>query len=221
MRSGMLAKKVGMSRFFDERGRHVSITLLSVEDCVVVSQRTLEKNGYVAVQVGIGGVALPKMSKPLRGVFEKNKALQEGRRRLAEFRVDADQLLEPGCALKANHFELGAYVDVTATSKGKGFQGVMKRHNFGGLRASHGVSVSHRSHGSTGQRSFPGRVFKNKKMAGHLGHERVTIQSMCVVFVDADKGWIGVRGGVPGPRGEYVMIRDAVKKSAARKEGNG
>lgn len=221
MRSGVLAKKLGMSRVFDEHGRHVPVTLLGVENCVVVSTRTSDKNGYDAVQLGIGGVAVSKLSKPLRGLFEKSKALQEGRRRLVEFRVAADQVLEPGHVLTADHFALGACVDVTATSKGKGFQGVMKRHNFGGLRASHGVSVSHRSHGSTGQRSFPGRVFKNKKMAGHLGHARVTIQSMRVVFVDVEKGWIGVRGGVPGPRGEFVMIRDAVKKMVARKEGNG
>ena len=221
MRSGILARKFGMSRFFDEQGHHIPVTLLGLEDCVVVSQKVCDRDGYDALQVGIDSVPLAKLSKPLRGFFGKNEALEVGYRKLVEFRVSAENFLDPGHVFSADYFPVGAYVDVTATSKGKGFQGAMKRHNFGGLRASHGVSVSHRSHGSTGQRSFPGRVFKNKKMAGHLGDVRTTIQSMRVVFVDVDKKWIGVSGGVPGARGGYVMIRDAVKKVMVREKGNG
>lgn len=212
MRCGVLATKVGMSRLFEPKtGRHVSLTLLKVEDCLVVGQKNLEKHGYVALQIGTGKTSVSKLSKALRGVFEKNKTLADPLRVLREFRVGADDLLEPGHVLKPSHFDVGARVDVVATSKGKGFQGSMKRHNFGGLRASHGVSVSHRSHGSTGQRSFPGRVFKNKKMAGHMGSERVTTQSLEVVAVNDDKGWLAIKGSVPGAKGALVMVRDAVK----------
>ncbi|TGW15889.1 50S ribosomal protein L3 [Candidatus Hepatobacter penaei] len=215
MRSGILAKKLGMSRLFREDGVHVPVTLLSLDDCVVVSHKTKDRDGYNALQVGSGVVATAKLAKPLRRAFEKNEALSEGRRKMVEFRIDEDHFLDPGHVFSADYFSVDARVDVTGTSKGKGFQGPMKRHNFGGLRASHGVSISHRSHGSIGQRSFPGKVFKNKKMAGHMGDARVTVQSLRVAFVDVDKKWIALEGGIPGPRGSYVMVRDAVKKSLA------
>lgn len=215
VRSGLLATKVGMSRLFEPKtGRHISMTLLCVKDCFVVGQKTKDKDGYTALQLGTQKTSVSRLTKSLRGVFEKNKALKEPLKRHVEFRVDEANLLEAGHAMTPSHFEVGAHVDVIATSKGKGFQGAMKRHNFGGLRASHGVSISHRSHGSTGQCTRPGRVFKNKKMAGHLGAERVTTLNLQVVLVNEEKGWLAVKGSVPGVKGALVMVRDAVKHAA-------
>lgn len=210
MRTGLIAEKLGMSRLLTEKGEHIPITLLKVDNCQVVSTKTNEKDGYSAVQLGVGIAKVKHLSKGLRGHFAKAKV--EPKKKLFEFRVSEDALLNVGDQLSVDHFLNGQYVDVVGTSIGKGFAGGMKRHNFGGLRASHGVSISHRSHGSTGQCQDPGKVFKGKKMAGHLGHERVTIQSLEVVLTDAARGLIGVRGAVPGNPGGYVLIRDAVKK---------
>ena len=193
-----------------EKGEHIPITLLRVDRCQVVGTKTADRDGYVAVQLGVGTPKASRLSQPMRGVFAK--ANVEPSRKLVEFRVSEDALLTIGDQLSVAHFVEGQYVDVTATSIGKGFAGAMKRWNFGGLRASHGVSVSHRSHGSTGQRQDPGKVFKGKKMAGHLGDERVTIQNLKVVLTDPEKGLIGVCGAVPGNPGGYVLIQDAVKK---------
>jgi large subunit ribosomal protein L3 len=210
MRSGLIAQKKGMTRVFTEDGRHVPVTVLAVEDCQVVAVRTPEKEGYTAVQLGAGRAKAKNTSKAMRGHFAKAKV--EPKRRLAEFRVDDDALIDVGAELTADHFIAGQYVDVTGTSIGKGFAGVIKRHGFSGLRATHGVSVSHRSHGSTGQCQDPGRVFKGKKMAGHMGAERVATQNLEVVASDADRGLILVRGAVPGSRQGWVLIRDAVKR---------
>ncbi len=211
MRTGLVGVKVGMSCVFDEKGRRIPLTLIHVEGCQVVSHKTEERDGYLALQLGLGQAKASRVSVPLRGHFAKNGV--EPKKHLVEFHVSEKGVLPVGSYLSAEHFLPGQFVDVTGTSIGKGFAGAMKRHNFGGLRASHGVSISHRSHGSIGQREFPGRVFKNKKMAGHLGHERVTIQNLRVVLVDADQGIIAVEGAVPGPKGGYVLLRDAVKKS--------
>jgi large subunit ribosomal protein L3 len=210
MRTGLIAQKLGMSRVFDDAGAHVPVTVLKVDNCQVVGVRTAEKNGYTAVQLGVGSVKVKNLSKAERGHFAKVKV--EPKRKLAEFRVSADALLEVGAELGANHFVPGQFVDVTGTTIGKGFAGAMKRWNFGGLRATHGVSVSHRSHGSTGNRQDPGRTFPNKKMAGHLGVERVTTPNLKIVSADADRGIILVRGAVPGAQGGFVLIRDAVKR---------
>ncbi|MEO8715775.1 MAG: 50S ribosomal protein L3 [Acetobacteraceae bacterium] len=210
MRTGLLAKKLGMTRIFRDDGTHVPVTVLHLDAVQVVSARTQETDGYTAVQLGWGRAKVKNVSKPNRGHFAKNKV--EPKARLAEFRVDAEALLTPGATLSAAHFVVGQRVDVTATSKGKGFAGAMKRWNFSGLEASHGVSVSHRSHGSTGNRQDPGKVFKNKKMAGHLGHERVTTLSLEVAGVDAEKGLVMLKGAVPGIRGGFVLVRDAVKR---------
>ena len=210
MRTGLIAEKVGMTRLLTEKGEHVPVTLLKVDNCQVVRAKTVESDGYTAVQLGVGAAKVKRLSKAMRGHFAKSKV--EPKRKLAEFCVSEDALLNIGDQLSVDHFLEGQYVDVTGTSIGKGFAGAMKRHNFGGLRASHGVSVSHRSHGSTGQCQDPGKVFKGKKMAGHLGNERVTVQSLEVVIKDAEKGLIGVKGAVPGCRGGYVFIQDAVKK---------
>jgi large subunit ribosomal protein L3 len=208
----MIARKVGMTRLFDQDGRHVPVTVLEVGDCQVVAQKTVERDGYNALQLGADMIRKVKnVSKSMRGHFAKAKV--EPRRTLAEFRVAEDALVEVGTELSVTHFIKGQFVDVTGTSIGKGFAGVMKRHNFKGLRASHGVSVSHRSHGSTGQRQDPGRVFKGKKMAGHLGNARITTQNLQVVETDAVLGLILVKGAVPGPNGAYVRVADAVKKS--------
>ncbi|MEF2074450.1 50S ribosomal protein L3 [Consotaella aegiceratis] len=209
MRSGVIAQKVGMTRVYNEAGEHVPVTVLKVENCQVVAQRTQEKNGYTAVQLGAGLAKVKNTSKSMRGVFAQ--ASVEPKRKLAEFRVSDDNMIDVGAEITADHFVAGQKVDVTGTSIGKGFAGAMKRHNFGGLRATHGVSVSHRSHGSTGQRQDPGKVFKNKKMAGHMGQTRVTAQNLEVVRTDADKGLILVRGAVPGSKGGWILIRDAVK----------
>ena len=210
MRTGLIAKKLGMTRIFRDDGTHVPVTVLHLDAVQVVAARTEERDGYSAVQLGWGRAKVKNVSKPNRGHFAKNKV--EPKARLVEFRVEADALLEPGATLSAAHFVAGQRVDVTGTSKGKGFAGAMKRWNFGGLEASHGVSISHRSHGSTGNRQDPGKVFKNKKMAGHLGDERVTTLGLEVAAVDAEKGLIFVKGAVPGARNGFVLVRDAVKR---------
>jgi large subunit ribosomal protein L3 len=210
MRSGLIARKLGMTRVFDAEGAHVPVTVLQVDKCEVVAVRTAEKDGYTAVQLGVGAAKVKNVSKPMRGHFAKAKV--EPKRKVTEFRVSADALIDVGAELSAAHFIPGQFVDVTGTSIGKGFAGVMKRHNFGGLRASHGVSISHRSHGSTGHRQDPGRVFKGKKMAGHLGDERITTQNLKVVSTDPERGLILIQGSVPGAPGSYVLVKDAVKR---------
>ncbi|MDR6771480.1 large subunit ribosomal protein L3 [Azospirillum sp. BE72] len=201
-----------MTRVFTDDGQHVPVTVLKVDSCQVVAVRTEEKDGYTAVQLGAGAIKVKNVNKPERGHFAKARV--EPKRKLVEFRVDADALIEVGAELSVAHFVAGQYVDVTGTSIGKGFAGAMKRWNFGGLRATHGVSVSHRSHGSTGNRQDPGKVFKNKKMAGHLGDERVTVLNLQVVAVDEARGLIMLKGAVPGAEGGWLRIRDAVKKKA-------
>jgi large subunit ribosomal protein L3 len=210
MRSGLIAQKVGMTRIFTADGTHVPVTVLKVDTCQVVSTRSVEKDGYVAVQLGAGTAKVKNVSKPARANFAKAKV--EPKKKLVEFRVAPENLLEVGTELSAAHFIPGQYVDVTGTTIGKGFAGGMKRWNFRGLEATHGVSVSHRSHGSTGQRQDPGKVFKGKKMAGHMGDEQVTTQNLTVVSTDADRGLILVKGSVPGHEGSWVLVRDAVKR---------
>jgi len=210
MRSGILAKKVGMTRLFMEDGKQIPVTVLHLENLQVVAQRTAEKDGYTAVQLGAGAAKAKRTSKAMRGHFAASKV--EPKRKLAEFRVSPENLIDVGAELSAEHFVEGQKVDVSGTSIGKGFAGAMKRHNFGGLRASHGVSISHRSHGSTGQCQDPGRVFKGKKMAGHMGAARVTTQNLEVVRTDADRGLVFIKGAVPGSKGGWVTIKDAVKK---------
>ena len=215
MRTGLIAKKLGMSRIFDVDGTHVPVTVLQVDGLEVVAVKTQEKDGYTSVQLGCGAIKAKNLTKPLKGYFAQ--ANIEPKKKLAEFRVSEDCLLSVGDKLSVEHFVPGQYVDVCGTSIGKGFAGVMKRHNFAGLEASHGVSISHRSHGSTGQRQDPGKVFKGKKMAGHMGDERVTVQNLKVVSVNADKGLIMVKGGVPGSENGWVYVTDAIKKSASVK----
>jgi large subunit ribosomal protein L3 len=210
MRTGLLAQKLGMTRVFTVEGNHVPVTVLKIDNCQVVAVRSREVDGYTAVQVGIGTAKTKHVSKPQRGHFAKAKV--EPKARLAEFRVSDDALLEVGAEITAAHFIPGQYVDVVGVSIGKGFAGAMKRHNFGGLRASHGVSISHRSHGSTGQRTSPGKTFKNKKMAGRLGGERVTTQSLEVIATDPERGVLMIKGSVPGSPGGFVLVRDAVKR---------
>ncbi|HQN51688.1 MAG TPA: 50S ribosomal protein L3, partial [Phenylobacterium sp.] len=209
MRTGVIAKKLGMARFFDEAGSHVPVTVLSLEGCQVTGQRTSEKDGYVALQLGAGAKKAKNTNKALRGQFAKAEV--EPKREVAEFRVSADNLIEVGAELTADHFVEGQKVDVTGVTVGKGFAGSMKRWNFGGMRATHGVSVSHRAHGSTGNRQDPGRTFPGKKMAGHLGQETVTTLNLTVWRIDAERGLIMVKGAVPGHEGSFVKIRDAVK----------
>src|SRR3954466_8003026 len=210
MRTGLIAKKLGMSRIFTDEGNHVAVTVLRVDTCQVVAQRTQERDGYVALQLGVGAAKVKNVTKPQRGHFAAAKV--EPKAKLAEFRVSEDALVAVGAEITAAHFVPGQYVDVTGTSIGKGYAGGMKRHNFGGLRASHGVSVSHRSLGSTGQRQSPGKTFKNKKMAGQLGNERVTTQSLQIVQSDPERGLILIKGSVPGSENGWVLIRDAVKR---------
>jgi large subunit ribosomal protein L3 len=210
MRSGLIAQKVGMTRIFTDAGEHVPVTVLKVDKCQVVAQRTSDKHGYTALQLGVGSRKPKHTSNPERQRFAKVEI--EPKRKIAEFRVSAENLIEVGSEITADHFVPGQFVDVTGDSKGKGFQGAMKRWNFGGLRATHGVSISHRSHGSTGQRQDPGKVFKGKKMAGHLGDERVTTQNLVIAKVDVERGLVMVRGSVPGSKGGWVYIRDAVKR---------
>jgi large subunit ribosomal protein L3 len=211
MRTGLLAKKLGMTRIFKEDGTHVPVTVLHVDNVQVVAARTEEKDGYTAVQIGYGKAKVKNVSQPNKGHYAKAKV--EPKAKLVEFRVDADATLEPGATLSAAHFVAGQIVDISGTTKGKGFAGAMKRWNFSGLEASHGVSISHRSHGSTGNRQDPGKTFKNKKMAGHLGQERVTTQNLEVAAVDAAKGLLMIKGAVPGAKGGYVLVRDAVKRA--------
>ncbi|AWI84568.1 50S ribosomal protein L3 [Alloyangia pacifica] len=210
LRSGVIAKKVGMTRLFMEDGKQIPVTVLQLEGCQVVAQRTADKDGYSAVQLGAGAAKAKNVSKAMRGHFAAAKV--EPKRKIAEFRVDAENLIAVGEEISAEHYFEGQYVDVAGTTIGKGFAGAMKRHNFGGLRASHGVSISHRSHGSTGQCQDPGKVFKGKKMAGHMGAVRVTTQNLQVVKTDADRGIIMIKGAVPGSKGGWVTIKDAVKK---------
>ncbi len=212
LRSGVIAKKVGMTRLFMDDGKQVPVTVLQLDKLQVVAQRTPERDGYAAVQLGAGAVKAKRTSQAMRGHFAAAKV--EPKRKIAEFRVDPENLIEVGEEITANHYFEGQFVDVSGTSIGKGFAGAMKRHNFRGLRASHGVSISHRSHGSTGQCQDPGRVFKGKKMAGHMGAVRVTTQNLQVVRTDADRGLIMVKGAVPGSKGGWVTISDAVKKPA-------
>jgi large subunit ribosomal protein L3 len=210
MRTGLIAQKVGMTRVFDTEGAHIPVTVLKVDGCYVTAQRTSDKDGYVALQLGAGAAKVNRVSKPERERFAKAKVAP--RKEVAEFRVSDDALIDVGSELSAEHFVPGQFVDVTGTSIGKGFAGAMKRWGFGGMRASHGVSISHRAHGSTGNNQDPGKVFKNKKMAGHMGDRRVTTQNLEVVKVDAERGLILVRGAVPGSEGGWVMVRDAIKR---------
>jgi large subunit ribosomal protein L3 len=210
LRSGVIAKKVGMTRLFMEDGKQIPVTVLQLDNLQVVAQRTIERDGYVAVQLGAGTAKVKRTSQAMRGHFAA--AQVEPKRKVAEFRVDADAMLPVGEEIIADHYFAGQYVDVAGTSIGKGFQGAMKRHNFGGLRASHGVSVSHRSHGSVGQCQDPGKVFKGKKMAGHMGSACVTTQNLEVVKTDSARGLIMVKGAVPGSKGGWVTVKDAVKK---------
>jgi len=214
IRTGLLTKKLGMTRLFNEAGEHVPVTVLHLDQCQVVGVRTKDKDGYTAVQLGIVNAKVKNVSKPMRGHFAKAKV--EPKMKLGEFRVTDDALLEIGTELKADHFKVHQFVDVTSETIGKGFAGPMKRWNFAGLRASHGVSIRHRSHGSTGHRQDPGRVFKGKKMAGHLGVERVTTLNLEIAAVDAEQGVIMVRGSVPGAEGAYVRIRDSIKNKKPR-----
>src|SRR5579859_3669404 len=211
MRSGVLAQKVGMMRLFTEAGEHVPVTVLRLGNCQVVAHRTTDKDGYVALQLGSGVRKVQRATKADRGHFAVAKV--EPKRKLAEFRVDEKALIPIGAEITADHFLVGQYVDVTGTSTGKGWAGPMKRWNFAGLRASHGVSISHRSLGSTGGRQDPGKTFKNKKMAGHLGVDRVTTQNLRVVRTDVEKGLILVEGAGPGVKGGWSRVRDAVKRS--------
>lgn len=212
MRAGLIAKKVGMSRVFAEGGKHIPVTLLHVENCQVVTHKTTEKDGYNALQLGAGKAKVKRTTQPMRGHFAKAKV--EPKSRLAEFRISDDAFIDVGAELTVEHFLAGQMVDVTGTSKGKGFAGAMKRHNFKGLRASHGVSISHRSLGSTGQCQDPGRVFKGKKMAGHMGSERKTVLNLEVIATDIDESLILVKGAIPGSKNGWVLINDAVKKPA-------
>ena len=213
MRSGVLAQKIGMTRLFTESGEHVPVTVLRLGNCQVIGHRTKEKNGYVALQLGAGMRKAQSTTKADRGHFAVAKV--EPKRKLAEFRVDEEGLIPIGAEITADHFVVGQFVDVTGTSTGKGWAGPMKRWNFAGLRASHGVSISHRSHGSTGGRQDPGKTFKNKKMAGHLGVDRVTTLNLKVRQTDVARGLILVEGAVPGVKGGWIMVRDAVKKQLA------
>ena len=212
MRTGLIAKKMGMTRVYKDDGEHVPVTVMQLENCQVVGHRTEDKNGYNSLQIGAGAKKAKRVTKAERGQFAKVNV--EPKAKVVEFRVDSDKFVDIGAELIATHFVEGQKVDVVGTSIGKGFAGAMKRHNFGGLRASHGVSISHRSHGSTGQCQDPGKVFKGKKMAGHMGATRVTTQNLEVVKTDEERGLILIKGAVPGSKGGWVLIRDAVKTPA-------
>lgn len=211
MRSGLIVQKLGMTRIYTDAGEQVPVTVLKLDNCQVVAHRTEDKNGYTALQLGSGLAKVKNTPKAERGHFAAAEV--EPKRKVAEFRVSPDNLIEVGAELTAEHFVVGQFVDVSGTSIGKGFAGVMKRHNFSGGRATHGNSVSHRVHGSTGQRQDPGKVFKNKKMAGHMGDERVTTQNLKVIRTDAERGLIMVEGAVPGAKGGWIEVRDAVKRA--------
>ena len=210
MRSGIIAKKLGMTRLFMDDGKQIPVTVLQLDGLQVVAQRTTEKHGYSAVQLGTGTIKVKRVSKAMRGHFAV--AQVEPKRKVAEFRVAPENMIDVGAEITAEHYAAGQFVDVSGTSIGKGFAGAMKRHNFKGLRATHGVSVSHRSHGSTGQCQSPGKVFKGKKMAGHMGAAKVTTQNLEVMRIDLDRGLIMIKGAVPGSRGGWVTVKDAVKK---------
>ena len=210
MRTGLIAKKIGMTRVFTGDGQHVPVTVLQIDNCQVLDVRTEEKNGYNAVQLGWGTAKVKNVSKAMRGHFARAKV--EPKRKVAEFRVSADAVLDVGAEITADHFVAGQHVDVVGTSIGKGFAGGMKRHNFGGLEASHGVSISHRSHGSTGNSQDPGKVWKGKKMAGHMGDARTTTQNLEVVSTDVDRGLLLIRGSVPGSKDGFVLVSDALKR---------
>jgi large subunit ribosomal protein L3 len=210
MRSGIIAKKLGMTRLFMGDGKQIPVTVLQLDGLQVVAQRTADKHGYSAVQLGTGTIKVKRVSKAMRGHFAV--AQVEPKRKVAEFRVAPENMIDVGAEITAEHYAAGQYVDVSGTSIGKGFAGAMKRHNFKGLRATHGVSVSHRSHGSTGQCQSPGKVFKGKKMAGHMGAAKVTTQNLEVMRTDLDRGLIMIKGAVPGSRGGWVTVKDAVKK---------
>ena len=218
MRTGVIAKKLGMTRLFDEAGTHVPVTVLSLEGCQVTGQRTRERDGYVALQLGAGAKKPKNTTKAERGHFAK--ALVEPKRCVVEFRVSEDNLIDVGAEFTADHFAPGQKVDVSGLTVGKGFAGAMKRWNFGGMRATHGVSVSHRAHGSTGQRQDPGKVFKGKKMAGHMGQDNVTTLNLEVFKVDVERGLILIKGAVPGTEGGFVRIRDAVKSAPPCSSGS-
>jgi large subunit ribosomal protein L3 len=209
MRTGVIAKKMGMTRLFQDDGRHVPVTVLALEGNQIIAQKTIDKDGYVAVQVGAGTAKAKNVAKPQRGHF--GKAEVEPKAQVCEFRVAEDALVDVGAELSADHFVAGQYVDVSGHTQGKGFAGAMKRWNFGGLRATHGVSVSHRSHGSTGNRQDPGRVFKGKKMAGHMGDRHRTQQNLEIVSTDVERGLLFVKGSVPGHKGSWLTVKDAVK----------
>jgi large subunit ribosomal protein L3 len=211
MRAGVITQKLGMTRVYTESGEQVPVTVLKLDNCQVVAQRTEEKNGYSAVQIGVGLAKVKRTGKAMRGHFAA--AQVEPKRRIAEFRVSPENMIEVGAEITADHFVAGQFVDVTGTSIGKGFAGAIKRHNFGGGRATHGNSITHRAHGSTGQRQDPGKVFKGKKMAGHMGDERVTTQNLKVVRTDVERGLIMVAGAVPGASGGWIVVRDAVKRA--------
>ena len=212
MRTGLVARKMGMTRLFTDDGGHVPVTVLKIEDCQVVGRRTAERDGYDALQLGVGKAKVKRLTKAERGHFAK--AQVEPKAKLVEFRVAPDSLLDVGTTLGPDHFVAGQWVDVVGTSIGKGFAGAMKRHNFAGLEASHGVSVSHRAHGSTGNSQDPGRVFKGKKMAGRMGGQRVSVQNLRIAATDVERGLVMITGAVPGAKGSWVLVRDALKKPA-------
>ncbi len=214
MRTGLIARKIGMTRVYGGEGEHIPVTVMQIDNCQVVGQRTKEKNGYTALELGVGAAKVKRLAKADRGRFAK--ANVEPKQKTLEFRVADDMLVDVGAEISVAHFLVGQKVDVTGTTIGKGFAGAMKRHNFGGLRATHGVSVTHRSHGSTGQRQDPGRVFKGKRMAGHMGDVRCTTQNIEVVRIDEARGLILLKGAIPGPKGGWVMIRDAVRTAAPK-----
>ncbi len=211
MRTGLIAQKVGMTQYFQQDGTPLPVTVLKIDSCQVVAVKTQDKDGYVALQLGVGKAKVKNVTKQLRGHFAKAKV--EPKRKVAEFRVSPDAVITPGTEITADHFVVGQFVDVSGITIGRGFAGAMKRHGFGGLRATHGVSISHRSHGSTGNRQDPGRVFPGKRMAGHMGQTRITVQNLQVVMTDKEKGLVLVKGAVPGCEGGYLIVRDAIKKT--------
>jgi len=213
MRTGLIGKKIGMTRIFTEAGEHIPVTVLEIDSCKIVGHKTIEQHGYSAVQVGYGVAKEKNLKKPVRGFYAKAKLPVN--KYIAEFKVNPDSYIDVGAELDVNHFKPGAYVDVVGQSIGKGFAGPMKRHNFAGNRASHGVSLSHRSHGSTGQCQDPGKVFKGKKMAGHYGDQRTTVHNLQIVQVDMESKLIFIKGSVPGAKGSYIKVRDAIKKKAS------
>ena len=211
MRCGVVVRKLGMSRIFDDSGNHVPVTILRLEDVEVLSAKSIEKDGYCAMQIGFGNKKPKNITKPLRGFFAKAKS--EPKEKVVEFKVSEDAVLKIGDKIGVNHFVAGQKVDLVGVSQGKGFAGSMKRHNFGGMQATHGVSISHRSHGSTGQNQDPGKVFKGKKMAGHMGSTKVTIQNLRVVEVDTDNNLLIIKGSVPGKKNSTIFIKDSIKKN--------